>query len=197
MQHRVKNGFVLASVPCGMMADLIDLDFSGAHNCKLVGIDLDQSALKDAGRYAEKKGGSGSIDLRAADAWALNCHEEFDVLTSNGLNIYEPSDHRVTLLFKQFFDALKPGRVLITSYLSIPPIPGLQSEWFLSAVNGKDALLQKILFADILQVKWQAYRSRQSMEEILKAAGFDAIEFFDDKAGVFPVVVAKKSSLVE
>lgn len=192
MQKRVKDGCVFASVPCGMMADLIDLDLSAVHHANLVGIDIDQHALKDAQRYAEEKGRADFIDLRAADAWELNCHEEFDVVTSNGLNIYEPSDQKVVLLFQQFYNALKPGGVLITSYLSIPPIPGAQSDWRLSEVNGKDALLQKILFADILQVKWQAYRSRQTMEQILKASGFDTFEIIEDRAGIFPVIVAKK-----
>jgi len=130
--------------------------------------------------------------MRLADAWELNCHEEFDLLTSNGLNIYEPSDQKVILLFKQFFDALKPGGVLIASYMSFPPIPGMQTEWNLSAVNGKDALLQKIILVDILKAKLQAYRTRQTMEQILKASGFDTFEIIEDRAGIFPVIVAKK-----
>ncbi|MBS0605574.1 MAG: class I SAM-dependent methyltransferase [Parachlamydiales bacterium] len=192
MQKRVKDGCVFASVPCGLMADLIDLDFSAARNVRLVGIDLDAHALRDAERYACTKRIAGSLDLRLADAWELNCHEEFDLLTSNGLNIYEPSDQKVILLFKQFFDALKPGGVLIASYMSFPPIPGMKTEWNLSAVNGKDALLQKIILVDILKAKLQAYRSRQTMEQILNASGFDTFEIIEDRAGIFPVIVAKK-----
>jgi SAM-dependent methyltransferase len=192
IQKRLFPGCIFASLPCGVMADLIDLDYRSILPGKLVGIDLEYEALQEARRYAEQKGRADWIELRRADAWELNCCDEFDLLTSNGLNIYEPSDERVLQLFKQFYKALKPGGVLIASYLSLPPLPGFQTEWDLREVDSQDALMQKILLGEILQVKWQVYRSRQQMEAILRAAGFAEWEFFDDRARIFPVIVAKK-----
>jgi SAM-dependent methyltransferase len=194
IQKRLCDHDVLASVPCGIMADLIDLDDTSVPHIQLVGIDLDENVLLEARNYALEKGKSDRIHLYCSDAWSLNCYEEFDLLTSNGLHIYESSDERVILIFQQFFQALKSGGTLITSYFSPPPIPGTPTEWKLSVVDSKDALLQKVLLADILQAKWQAYRSQEKMEELLKAAGFENIEFLPDKAHIMPVVIAKKRS---
>ena len=48
------------------------------------------------------------------NAWDLNSHESYDVITSNGLNIYESNQDKVTELYRIFFNALKTNAVLIS-----------------------------------------------------------------------------------
>ncbi len=101
-------------------------------------------------------------------------------------NRYEPDDAKVTELYRGFYEALKPGGYLVTSFLSPPPVPGLKTEWKLEAVNMQDVLLQKIVFTDILDCKWQVFRSKEIVKSQLQMAGFDEIEVTYDTAHIFP-----------
>ncbi|NEQ35645.1 MAG: hypothetical protein F6K40_04765 [Okeania sp. SIO3I5] len=84
---------------------------------------------------------------------------EFTLLTCHGLHIYEPDDEKVTELYKQFFKALMPGGILVTSFTTKSPDVDPNSEWDMSQINSEDLLLSKIIFFDILDVKFTAFRS--------------------------------------
>ena len=192
LQKRVSEDIVLASIPCGMMTDLIELDFSKISNFKLVGIDTDTHAIELGQKLTEKSAISKNCEFLQRDAWNLNISDCFDVLTSNGLSIYEPCDERVIYLYREFFKALKPGGSLIASFLTPPPIPGQLSEWNLAKINKADALMQKIIFNDILGCKWQNFRASEKVKNQLETAGFTSIEFLHDEASIFPTVIAQK-----
>lgn len=177
----------LASVPCGLMDDLLSLNTGSA---ELVGIDLDINSLSEAKENAKKHGKAATFVC--TDAWQLELRNEFDLITSNGLNIYEPNDERVERLYQEFYEALKEGGILVTSFLTPPPLIDPQSEWNLQKLNPEDLWLQKVIFADILQAKWQAFRSSDLTHQQLKAAGFTEIEIHYDEARLFPTAVAKK-----
>ncbi len=76
----------------------------------------------------------------------------YDIITSNGLNIYQPNDEKLIDLYKKFYQALKPGGILITSFLTPPPSISTESTW--KNFDLSDALKQKVLFSDIIQVNW-------------------------------------------
>lgn len=193
LQNRVSEGVCLASVPCGLMADLIELDFSNISRFSLTGIDVDDDSIAQGLCLAERYGIARNCEFLQKDAWALNINNRFDALTSNGLAMYEPNDERVVDLYREFFKAIKPGGSFITSFLTPPPIPGQVSEWNQAKVNAEDALMQKIVFSDILSCKWQVFRSSQKVKSQLETAGFESIEFIYDEASIFPTVIAKKS----
>ena len=117
--------------------------------------------------------------------------------SSAGLKIHRFSgfhlDKKVVELYRQFYDSLKPNGVLITSFLTPPPVPGSKTQWKLDEVNLENALLQKILFADVLAAKWQVFRTEETVRSQLEEAGFSKIEIFYDRAHIFPTVVATKS----
>jgi hypothetical protein len=192
IQKRLFEGCCLASIPCGLMADLIDLDFSNLNEFSLHGIDLDPETLSQATRYAEEKKLVKNCSFSQKDAWDLKMPEKFDLLVSNGLNIYEPDDEKTIELYRQFYSCLKSQGTLITSFLTPPPIPGSKTEWDLKHVNQEDALMQKVIFSDILSAKWQVFRTEEEVKDHLKKAGFCDIEIHYDKAHIFPTVVATK-----
>lgn len=192
IQKRLCNGVSLASIPCGFMADLLELDFSETPYFSICGIDLDLESLEHSKQIAEARNLESRCTFLQKDAWALTFEAAFDVITSNGLSIYEPHNQKVVDLYRQFFSALKPDGILITSFLTPPPIPGAQSEWDLKSVNAEHALLQKILFADILEGKWQIFRSEKLVKSQLLEAGFSEVEIVYDKAHIFPTAIAKK-----
>ncbi|NEP89553.1 MAG: class I SAM-dependent methyltransferase, partial [Okeania sp. SIO2C2] len=116
----------------------------------------------------------------------------FTLLNSNGLNVYEPDDDKVTELYQQFFKALIPGGILVTSFLTLPPDLDSNSEWDMNQVNLDDMLLSKILLSDILNVKFTGFRSSSTTKLQLQTVGFDEIEFIWDNARIYPTVTARK-----
>jgi SAM-dependent methyltransferase len=192
-QKMVRDGAALACIPSGMMGELLYLNYHDIHQIKLVGIDFDPAALACARRLGEKNNLIQWMELKEGDAWQLEARDEFDLISSNGLTIYEPNDEKIAQLFQLFYNALKKNGKLVTSFLTPPPTLTEHCEWDFNHINQDDLLLQKILFVDIIQTKFQCYRSSLQTKQQLEAVGFEKIEFIYDKAKFFPTVVAYKS----
>lgn len=192
-QKHVKDNARLACIPSGMMGELLYLDFTETQNIYLMGIDYDPLAQKDAIQLAEEKNLQQYCHFLQQDAWQLNLNNEFDLISSNGLNIYEPDANRVSELYRQFYHALKPQGTLVSSFLTYPPTFTEHCEWDMQQINQQDLLLQKIIFVDILEGKWQCYASTEQTRQQLESIGFHNIRFIYDKAKIFPTVVATKT----
>lgn len=176
----LQSGMVVASVPCGLMDDLLLLQIE---SLTLYGLDLDENSLQLAKENAVKFGKSATF--AKANAWELSAYQErFNVITSNGLNIYEPNDDKVIDLYQQFNNALVKGGILITSFLTPPAV------W----KNTDAAKLKKQLaiFKDIIGAKWQSFRTENVTKSQLAKAGFEVVEIIYDKQHMFPTVVARK-----
>lgn len=191
-QKAVKDNAKLACIPSGMLGELLYLDYSHINNIQLIGVDYDANTLNDAKKLAELRSLSKYISLIQKDAWQLSFTNELDLISSNGLNIYEPDDNKVTDLYSRFYNALKNGGKLVTSFLTPPPSSATTCEWDMSVINQNDLLLQKIIFVDIIDAKWQCFRSSELTRLQLEAAGFKDINFIYDTARMFPTVVAYK-----
>lgn len=190
-QQAVQEGVVLACVPCGLMGELLNLDYSAVRDFRLVGIDIDQDALDDARALAQKLKLEQNIELLQKDAWNLGLRNEFDLISSNGLNVYEPDLDKVTELYHQFYLALKPGGKLVTSFLTYPPSHE-KSECDLTKINAEAAQMQQIIVSDILNFKGLCFSTYSQVAEQLSSVGFKNIRFIDDTARLFPTVLAQK-----
>ena len=134
---------------------------------------------------AKQRGLSRISDFHRSNAWKLSKFEgRFNVITSNGLNIYVADDEKVIALYKEFFRALKLGGTLITSFLT--PL----SVW--KDVNPDDAAKQRMLFLTIIGVMWQNLRSEETTIAQLREAGFVNIRVIYDSRRMFLTVVAIK-----
>lgn len=191
-QKSIKNHAQLACIPCGMMGELLYLDYQNIKDIELFGIDYDYETLNDAKSLAQEKNLLPFTTMLRQDAWQIDNLNQFDLISSNGLTIYEPDDHRVQELYQIFYRALKPNGQLVTSFLTLPPGATDQCEWNFSCINQDDLLLQKIIFVDILEAKWQCFRSTEQTRNQLIAAGFSEVEFSFDTAKMFPTVIAYK-----
>lgn len=192
-QKKVKDNAVLSSIPCGMIGELFYLNYENINSIQLIGIDYDRHTLDDAKILAEQKKLLSFVELIPSDAWNLNLQDELDLISSNGLNIYESDDNKVTELFRQFYKALKPDGKLVTSFLTYPPTLTTQCEWNMANINSNDLFLQKIIFVDIIEAKWQCYSSSDKIYKQLESIGFEKIEFIYDSAKMFPTVIAYKN----
>ena len=191
LQKHLRNGIKIASIPCGLMDDLLCLNYKNLKDIKLAGIDLDQESLELA-KENSKDYGIQNAEYIKKDAWNLNINEEYDILTSNGLNIYEQDFNKIIDLYKQFYKALKVGGILITSFLTPPPSLEKNSTW--KNYDTEDALKQKAIFSDIIQAKWQTFQTEDQARLQLEKAGFKVLEVIYDSQGMFPTVVARKIS---
>lgn len=191
-QKSVASNSSLACIPSGMMGELLYLNFDNTDNIQLIGVDYDAIALQEAKNLAAERNLTDLIQVEQRDAWQLNYNNAFDLISSNGLNIYEPNDDKVVMLYNQFYRALKKGGKLVTSFLT-PPI-GLhdRTEWDTHSINPDHLLLQKIIFVDIVQATWQCFRSSATTKTQLESVGFKDIGFIYDQAKMFPTVVAFK-----
>ncbi len=176
----LKPKTVVASIPCGVMDDLLTLP-QVPKDTVFLGCDLDAESLGEVGKRLLV---GQNVQLLRQDAWDLGIDKSFDIIVSNGLNIYEEDDERVTDLYRNFYKALKSGGVLITSFLTP------KDAWH--DYNSEDLAWQKTIFVDILQVKWQSLRSEEITREQLKSAGFEVLDVIYDKQGMFPTIVARK-----
>ena len=190
-QKRLKPGIKLASIPCGLLDDLLHLDYSESPNTQIFGFDLDEESIELAKDNAKKYGKDSASHIETRDAWNLNADQEFDIITSNGLNFYEPDDGKVIELYKSFYVALKKGGVLITSFLTPPPQIDPKSPW--KNFNSEDIQKQKAIFRDIMDARWSAMRSEELTRSQLEATGFKIKEIIYDQQGLFPTVIAEKS----
>lgn len=190
LQKNLKSKISVASIPCGLMDDLVSLDYSKIKNFKITAIDIDKNSLELAEENVQKHNLSKYASFLHKNAWNLNIKEEYDIITSNGLNIYEPDDQRVVELYKNFYQALKKNGILITSFLTPPPDLSSESPW--KGVNQDDIKKQKAIFVDIMEVKWQSFRTEAQTRKQLEEAGFQDIKFIYDTQGIFPTVIARK-----
>jgi len=191
-QSNLHDNIIIASIPCGAMRELLDLNFSQIHNFNLIGIDIDSSSLQLAKILAKEKGLSKSLQLLQADAWNLPFTSQIDIISSCGLNIYISDKNKVLELYCQFSKALKSGAKLITGFLTYPPGESETSDWNLDKISMEDLYLENVLFKDLLQAEWRNFRTFNEIEEELKNAGFSEITFYPDSLRVFPIVIAKK-----
>jgi len=188
IQKRIKSNMKLVSIPCGLMNDLLSLDYKNVENVELIGIDLDKESLELAQKNTAPKNVKTAFYQK--NAWNLNIENEYDLITSNGLNFYESDDKKVVELYKEFYHALKKGGILVTSFLTPMPTVTKDSSWKNYSLDKLKK--QKAIFADILQGRWSATRSHELTKKQLEEAGFKVLYFIDDKKNAFPTVVAEK-----
>lgn len=189
LQVRIKDNMHLASIPCGLMDDLLGLDYKKTDNIRLTGFDLDQNALILARKNAQQHQFE-NVACICKDAWDLGYENTFDIITSNGLNIYQSDVQKVIALYQQFYRALKPKGTLITSFLTPSPLIDPHSPWHNYELA--DVLKQKAIFLDIIEANWRFHQTEESTKSQLMAAGFKIGDIIYDSQAMFPTIIAEK-----
>lgn len=192
--HTTTQPIKMASIPGGMAADLLTLPQNiDVTRCQLqfINIDLDKAVLALSKELAKELACEIPLECRHKDAWNLDANNEFDVVASNGLNVYVPQREKVVALYESFLKALKPGGTLITSALT-PPISSSACEWNKEKINMDALARQAGIFAHILQATWANYCTTEEMVARLTEAGAVDIKVIPDSANIFPTFVGRK-----
>lgn len=184
---KLHSNMTLASIPSGLMDDFLFLDFSRYSNIQLVGIDADTESLTLARQNANERGFSNEqVSLMQKDAWNLEINAEFDLIASNGLNMYESCENRLIALYSNFYNALKPEGTLLISFIPPPP------KHIESLVSAENFLKERAIFGDIVQINYLNFCTEESMTSQLQSTGFTIENIRYNEKGMAPVIVAKK-----
>lgn len=183
-QPLLSPGMSLASLPAGLMDDLLSLDYSTTPGVKLTAIDLDPDTLREAEENYRRLKPPVEASFERRDAWQLSSSERWDLLTSNGLNIYVQDDDLCTDFYRNVAAALKPDGVFVVSFITPP------EQWTPKASQDLD--YQRFLFKEVVPVKWSCVRDESKTREQLRTAGFEVVTVSYDSQRMFPAVVAKK-----
>ncbi|MDQ1015672.1 class I SAM-dependent methyltransferase [Streptomyces afghaniensis] len=191
----VADGVTLASVPCGVMDDLLEQDYRGVTGFRLVGVDLDEESLGHAAENARRHGLAEHTSLRREDAWNLGADGEFDLIVSNGLNMYESDPARLTDLYRSFHRALRPGGRLLLSFLTPPPPPPWEAPehaaaWEKYRIGEADLRRELSIMGDIVQATYLNFSGEDDVRAQLEAAGFTVQAVRYNTAGVLPIATA-------
>lgn len=191
IQQQLRDGIQIASIPCGLMGEILNCNFSNLEGFHITGIDIDPLSLQQAKQCAKNQGLAEYCQFIEKNALELNHIETYDIISSNGLNIYINDDATRTKLYQRFFDALKPGGQLITSTLTPLPSQG-KCEWAMDQINAEHLLKQAIIFGDIIGLKWQNFRGSEESKNDLLSVGFKKVDIIFDTAKIMPTLIASK-----
>ena len=194
---RLGPGRRVASVPCGVMDDVLRQPAALLEGVSVIGADIDHESLRLAAELAEQRGVSDRVELRRADAWDLDLGEPVDLLLSNGLNIYESDRERLVALYRQFHDNLAPGGEVLVSY--IPPLPPPPAGspvaariWASLGMSVDDVRRDRAIFGDLLSAKYLNVTSTDELTAQLREAGLSLREVHFSEYGVLPIAVAAR-----
>ncbi len=158
LSSTLKDGMKLASIPCGLMDDVLRLDLNKFKDLELMGVDLDQDSLIQAEALAKNLNVEKHCSFHNYDAWQLPWNNELDILVSNGLNIYVHNDDMLEKLYESFYRAIKPDGMLLASFVTPPPSMDANSPWMISNMKAEDLMQQALVFS-ILEVQWQSFKT--------------------------------------
>lgn len=190
-QKHIKEGCILISLPCGVMRDLLTLEYTGISDFSLIGVDLDLDSIQAAHKLAFEEEIT-HVQFIQEDAWKFMSEKPADFINSIGLNVYESDRQRVVDLYRQFWKSLKPGGILFTGVLTYPPGREKKCDWNFDRIPEGHFEMDKIVIDDVLDLDWQNYRTMDEIKEDFFEAGFTKVEIIPDRYCVFPAVIATK-----
>jgi 2-polyprenyl-3-methyl-5-hydroxy-6-metoxy-1,4-benzoquinol methylase len=174
----------LASIPCGLMNDLFSLNYDNLNDIQVTGVDLDDESLVLV--QSENKPDPIVANFLNRNAWNLEIENRFDLLSSNGLNIYVENDLDCIALYREFAKSLKKEGYLVMSFIT----PA--NEWI--PLSNENLDFQRFLFTQVVPVSWQCMRTEDEISAQLQLAGFKILNIIYDRQCMFPSVLAQKSS---
>ncbi|MBN9565854.1 MAG: methyltransferase domain-containing protein [Alphaproteobacteria bacterium] len=189
LEKRLKEGITLASIPCGLMSGIFEAQKRKGMDISKVGIDLDEEVMEVTRQNSQSIIPTNKLNFIKRDAWDLDINDQYDILISNGLNIYERDHDKVKHLYSNFYKAMKKGGVMITSFLTPPP-PHMDCVF--CNYDKSDLRFQEVIFNNIFDVKWKAFMSEAEMRDLLEDIGFEVIDVIYDSQRMFPTITAKK-----
>lgn len=183
-EGQIGSDSYIASIPCGLMREVLTLNFEGTRP-HIVGIDKDPQSLLASKKLAAEMAIS-HVDFYRKDALFLGPIRSVDVLISNGLAVYL-DDHELLELFQQFQGSMSSGGYFITNHMTP------ESEWNREHATAEDLKFQHDFLRNIVRGRWlQHLRPISQVVEMLEQAGFDVLDVREGNTGIFPVYITRR-----
>lgn len=121
VQPMLRPGSAVASIPCGLMSEVLLATPEPFACVDLFAIDIDAENFRSISeRYGDRLA-ENTLHTLQVNARQLDFSERFHLICSIGLTIYMPNDDDVQALFNRFYAALKPnGGKLVTNFAATP-----------------------------------------------------------------------------
>lgn len=188
----LQDNISIASLPCGLMNDILSQNFSNIKNFKLHGIDLDQASLDQARAIALSKGLIYHSKFTKEDAWEINYQNEFDLFVCNGLNIYVNDDEKIVKMYEKVYKSLKENGIILTSTLVPPPSESPDSTWKMDKINPEALKIQVSFLNYFMKYNTSNFKTPLGFIKLLEKAGFKNFEILPDALGIFVTIRAQK-----
>lgn len=108
----IKPDSKVLEVACNMGTTLIDI--ANKYGCDIIGVDLDENALKKAREKIKENGLEEKVKVMKADAFKLPFEDaSFDVVINEAMLTMLLGDKKEQAL-KEYYRVLKPGGVVVT-----------------------------------------------------------------------------------
>ena len=180
---------VLAA-PCGVLPEFYNAENKNINYIDALDIDKENFSLIEE-KYRESKDKS-KIRFINLDLLKFDKKNTYDLVVSNGLNLYISNIDILNKMFSILFNSLKANGYLITSFLSLPAVLSDKSPWDMEKINLDLLAHQELIFKEILNVSWANYQSFNEFKALLREIGFQEIRIIWDVQKMFPTIIAQK-----
>ncbi|WP_119328934.1 class I SAM-dependent methyltransferase [Cysteiniphilum halobium] len=187
-----KGALNILAAPCGLLPEFFDIKDKHITDIKIDALDFDGKVSVEISKKYHNHVLENAYQFIQQDIFSFKEKDKYDLVVSNGLNIYIQAADKVKTLYQVFYNAMKNEGILLTSFLTPPPTCTAESPWNMNEIDFEWLMKQKTLFKDILDVKWNCYMTEDEFIGLLREIGFSNIQLTWDKQRMFPTVVAKK-----
>lgn len=184
VNRQITSDSTIASIPCGLMRELLTLDYEGERP-HIVGVDKDPLSLA-ASKELAKELAISHVEFYLKDALFLGPIRSVDVIVSNGLSVYL-DDAELLDLFQQFQGSIRPGGYFLTTHMTP------EAEWNPEHATEENLQFHRDFFRNIVRGRWLSHlRSIDQVCAMLDEAGFDIVEIRPGETGIFPIYLTRR-----
>jgi ubiquinone/menaquinone biosynthesis C-methylase UbiE len=192
IQKNLFENIKIASLACGVMADILTLDYSKISKVNITGIDLDYESIILAHKLSQKHKLELETQFIQADAWKINFTQEYHLVVSNSINNYISNQDKMINLYTKIHKSLKDGGLLISNFQTASPFIDEKSTWNMNLIDPSIINKQMLILDELVKVRFNNFKTLDEIANILEKSGFREIEFIFDTLKVMPLIIAKK-----
>ena len=163
---RISAEKTLLNVGCG--AGTTSTYIVENYGCQLVGVDIKGNMIASAENWAHRKGITGKVEFRVADAQALPFEDDqFDILICESVNVFIPDKAKA---FSEYKRVIKPGGAVGINEAILTKNPPENAADLLADYVGNDILpasfwtdlLEETGFTDIISREYKVEMRKES-----------------------------------
>lgn len=187
IEQNLQDGISIASFPCGLMSELLTLNYTRIKKFSLCGIDEDFQSIVLASELAEKNNLSSVVSF--FQDHSLECTNLFHVIV-NKVSLFDSQPER---FYEHYYEKLYPKGLLLTYFSTFSPSFSSSSPWNPKSFKTHSSKLEEVIFQNVLGIRWEnSCKTYDEVAENLNKFGFKNIEFIPSLSSTNVAVIAQK-----